>query len=571
MVDALPPLLQRRHLPLAIAALVLSGAFQVLASAPASLWWLELFGWLPCLWVLSRLEGWRALLAGWLVGISANVAIFWWILHTVRTFARLPLPVAFLVLLGFAVLWGGYLAAFGLGVRAVRRAAGPLWPAALALWFVACEYLNPQLFPYFQGVTWYEQTRVFLLSSLTGVSGVSFLIVLVNALAMMIIERRAGPAPLGGPVLRNAGILAGTVGLAVLWSTVQLGRIDAAEAGAEHARFALIQPNQQVQDIFRGKEGDKNWLLHDFLDLSAEVEAADPDVDVYVWPEGAIRGGPENQRNRELVDFAREAQAEVWTGTSISMGKKPDRKHYGAAYRIDAQGRVDEPYLKSVLLPFGEFMPLADVFPILRRIQGVGNYDKGDGVRVFTTPAGRMSYVICYEAIRPRYVRRALQRGADLLVNGTYEGWFGDSNCPHQHLMLAAVQSASHGIPMVRAATTGISAFIDPRGHLVRTTPVFERATLVGDVPHYTVPTPYTALGDWFAWLALCASFTLLYRGARRPTGAWDRRAWAGMLVFVGATPMAWVMIGESPPLDWVTWLYAVAVALAVPLRAWRR
>ncbi len=570
-VQTLPPLLQRRHLPLAVVALLASGTFQVLASAPASLWWLELIGWLPCLWVLTRLEGWRALLAGWLVGISANIAIFWWVIHTVKTFAFMPWPLAALVLLGFSILWGGYLAAFGLGLRAVRRASGALWPVAAALWFVACEYLNPQLFPYFQGVTWYEQSRIFLLSSLTGVSGVSFLIVLANAVLLMLWERRGEATPFAGPVLRNAAVLAGTVAVAVLWSSFQLHRVDVAAAKAPSAKMAIIQPNQSVDQIKRGSRKDKDWLLHDFLALSQEVEDEQPDVDVYVWPEGSFRGGPKNKRNHELVEFAESVQAEVWTGTSVSMGSKANRTRHGAAYRIDAEGRVDAPYLKTVLLPFGEFMPLADVFPILRKIKGVGNFDPGDGARVFETPHGNMSYVICYEAIRPRYVRQAMKAGADLLVNGTYEGWFGDTNCPHQHLMLAAVQSASHGVPMVRSATTGISAFIDAAGRLERTTPVFERTTLVGEVAHYTVPTPYTALGDWFAWLALLGSFGLLYRGSTRPQARWDRIAWAGLVLFVAVTPLAWLMIRTAPALDWITWAVALLVVIAVPLRGWRR
>lgn len=570
-MSALPPLLQRRHLPLALAALLVSGTFQVLASAPASVWWLQLFGWLPCLWVLCRLEGWRALLAGWLVGVSANIAIFWWVIHTVKTFAYMPSPVAALVLLGFAMLWGGYMAAFGLGARWVRRAAGPWWPAALGLWFVACEYLNPQLFPYFQGVTWYQQTRVFLLSSLTGVSGISFLILLVNALLLLLIERRSESSPFGGPVLRNASVLAGLVLLAAGWSSFQLGRIDAAEAAAPSAKVAIVQPNQAVTEILLGKKDDKDWLLHDFLAMSEQIEAEQPDVDVYIWPEGAFRGGPKNKRNVELLRFARRARAEVWTGTSITLGKGDSRTRHGAAYRVNARGAVEKPYLKTVLLPFGEFMPLGKVFPILRKIRGVGNFTPGPGTKVFATPFGRMSYLICYEAIRPRYVKQAMDDGADILVNGTYEGWFGDTGCPHQHLMLAAVQSASHGVPMVRSATTGISAFIDPRGRVQQATPVFERTSLVGEARHYVVPTPYTALGDWFAWLAMLLSFGLLYRGADRPQAAWDRRAWLGMLLFVSLAPLAWAMIRTAPVPDVITWLYSLLVVIAVPLRAWRR
>lgn len=566
-MSSLPPLLERRQLPLAALGLLVSGVFQRWASAPDSLWWLELFCFVPAFYVLTRLEGWRALLAGWFVGISANIAIFWWLIHTVQTFGGMSKPLAMAVLLLYSVVFGGYFAMFGYGARRIRAAAGPWWPVALSAWLVALEYLNPQLFPYMQGVTWYELTRVFLVTSLTGVSGVSFLIFLSNALLLVALEQR-GMSPV---LKRNAAVLAGAFAVSILWSTFQLGRIDAAEAEAPSSKVALVQPNQGVKALWAARKKDKNFLLNDFVDLSREVEAEHPDVEVYIWPEGAIRSEPKSRRNRRLLRFIREADAEVWTGTVISQGPKGKRTRHGAAYRISADLEVSEPYLKTVLLPYGEFMPLKGIFPILGRIKGVGNYTPGTGPKVFDTPHGSFSYVVCYEAIRPRFVRRAMQLGADLLVNGTYEGWFGEGHCQRQHLMLAAVQSASHGVPMVRSATVGVSAFIDARGHITQDAPEWERTWLVGDAKRYVVPTPYTALGDWFAWLMLWGSFGLLYRGSVRPESRWDRLAHVPLVLFVASTPWAWVTVGETPPLEWVVWISVALVVVAIPLRAWKR
>src|SRR5690606_26757747 len=108
-------------------------------------------------------------------------------------------------------------------------------------------------------------------------------------------------------------------------------------------------------------------------------------------------------------------------------------------------------------------------------------------------------FLICYEAIRHAYVRTGVQREVDLLVNITYDAWFGDTNCPAQHLMLSAIQAAQYGVPLVRAATTGISAITDTRGILTAQTEVFTPAVLVGEVKRVRLPTFYGAVGDWFA------------------------------------------------------------------------
>jgi apolipoprotein N-acyltransferase len=143
---------------LTVCALAYSGLAHALLSPPLSWVWLHPIVWLPALAVFSRLNGWRALSAGWLVGLVAHCTLFSWLLTTVETFSGLPLsaldipPRVFStsVLLLFGLTAGFATAVFALGVGPIRRAAGPWWPLAVAVWFVACEFLNPQLFPFFQ-------------------------------------------------------------------------------------------------------------------------------------------------------------------------------------------------------------------------------------------------------------------------------------------------------------------------------------------------------------------------------------------------------------------------------------
>jgi apolipoprotein N-acyltransferase len=112
-------------------------------------------------------------------------------------------------------------------------------------------------------------------------------------------------------------------------------------------------------------------------------------------------------------------------------------------------------------------------------------------------------------------VRDGVRDGLNLLVNLTFDGWFGDTAEPHQHLMLALVQSAQHGVPLVRSTGTGISAIADARGVVTARGGVMQREVVVGDVRPVRVPSPYTALGDWFAWACAAISALLLVSAAR--------------------------------------------------------
>jgi len=565
------------HLALLLAALIFSGAVQALESPPLNWWLLHPVSFVPAILALSTLRGGRALLGGWLIGIAANMAIFYWVVHTVRSFSNLPLPAAIACLLAFSLFWGFYAGIWGWGFHAVKERAGDWWPIGIAAWFAACEYLNPQLFPYYQGVSFYQVPRVFLVTAVAGVPYMTFCILLCNGVvAQGILRQRAGEEkPWSGPVLRNGAVLLALVLFAFGYSAVRLGKIEAAEAEAETSRIALVQTNLDVFTLRRLSRESKTASLDAFLDLSKRTWGKDPDIDAFVWPEGALRGAADYRRNRPARRFVAESGVELWSGGSFSKrGDDGRRVHYNSAFRVHRGGKIGPRYDKNILLPFGEFMPLEDLLPILKKIQGVGNYNAGDGLHVYETPHGNFVFLICYEAIRHRYVRGGVREGADLLVNITYDAWFGDTSNPTQHLMLSAIQSAQFGMPLVRAATTGISAHVDARGVIVQETDVFTEDVLIADVKRVDVPSPYRTLGDWFVWLCVLGSGLLLLLG-QAGERTWGRGAWFGWGVIAVGTLMipklAWlanpyVLVG-----DWLCWAYACAAVIGVGVLAWRR
>lgn len=512
-------------MPAALLALLFSGVVQAAISPPWNLVWLHPVAWVPAMLVFSRAGGRRALLAGWLVGLSATLAIFAWLPGTMHRFGDLPLWFAVFVWLLFAVAMGVYAGLFAWGFPLVRRATGSWWPLAISAWFCGLEFLNPHIFGYLQGDAWYQVPRIFLVSAVTGASGVTFLVMLANGVVVQAIESRQGRGP-GRACLRNAALLVVFVAASVSYSTSRLSNIRAAEAAAPVLRVALVQPNHTIERGWQLARMHPAAFAEDLVALSREALAANagqPDfkkIDVFVWPEGALPSEPSHPRNRVALEFAREAGAEIWTGGDHHE-RTPDGRRiaHNSAFRILADGTLDGRYDKNILVPFGEYVPLRDVVPGFDRIKAVGNYDAGRDVPVFEAGPARFVFLICYEAIRRGFVRRAAAGDVNLLVNVTVDAWYGDSAEQSQHLMLAAVQSATNGVPLVRATTTGISAFTDASGAIVARAGKFTRETLVRDVRLVRVSSLYSRWGDWFAWLGVAVGLVAVAAGLRPRTG----------------------------------------------------
>jgi apolipoprotein N-acyltransferase len=507
-----------------IAALLYTGLVQSLISPPLGWIFLHPFVWVPAFWVFSHLEGRRAFFAGWLVGTTANLAIFYWLSETMMRFGGLPMPVACLIWALFAAVVGFHTAVFAWGFGRIRRFAGSMWPLAIAIWFCALEFLQPQLFGYLQGVAWYQVPRVFLVSALAGVSAVSFLVVLGNALVFQVMEmRRDGLGLAESGVARTAAILTLALALAVGYSSSRLATIRQAESMAPSLRLAIIQPNHTIARRNELRAMEPQAFARDMIELSRaaleQAQGIEPlgGIDAYVWPEGALRADPSDPRNSEVLDFVRETQAEVWTGANhYEHRSESEVVAHNAAFRVYADGAIDERYDKNILVPFGEYVPLVDVIPGFDRLPTLGQFEAGTTVPQYKSGETTFVFLICYEAIRSSFVRAALGDDVNLLTNVTVDAWYGDSSEQSQHLMLAAIQSALHGLPLVRSTTTGISAFVDARGLIRARTGVFTRETALGIVRPLRVPSFYSRWGDWLAWLFVGLSMGLILLTTRR-------------------------------------------------------
>jgi apolipoprotein N-acyltransferase len=493
-------------------ALTTSGLLPALMSPPLGWIFLQPVAWAPAIWALSKLAGTRAFLAGWCVGTLANLAVFYWIVETISRFSNLPWVAGVAALLLVAAAFGAYVGFFALGLRRVMDASGSWWPFAVSAWFVSCEFLNPQLFPYLQGVGWFEYPRVFLLSALTGISGLSFGILLLNCVALQaIVGRRSAPG-----LVRNAALCVGLLALCFAFTHWRMREVARIEQTVSPLRVGLVQSNVERHQRLQLLKADPSVITRGLLDLSRLALRQHPDLDVLVWPEAELTHPASHPLSRPVRDFARDHQLEIWTG-GPHYGKDSNgvRRKQNSAYRIRSTGEVDTRYDKNVLLPFGEFVPFEAQIPLLRKLRGPGRLLAGDGLVVYDDAPARFTFMICYEAILSAYVSDAVREDIDLIVNVTYDGWFGDTSEPHQHLMLAVAQAAQHGVPLLRSTTTGISAVVDAGGSFLARSRPFHREVVVAELRPVRVPAPYTTWGDWFAWGCVAVSALLILRGRK--------------------------------------------------------
>ena len=478
--------------------------------------------WIPAIYIFSRLPPHRALLTGWGLGTLANVAIYEWLIETLHHFTTLPMPAAVAILVLFCAAAALVTGVFALGVAPIRRASGGAWPFAVAAWLVVCEHFVPQFFPYAQGAGWVSFPRVFLVAAHTGIGGVSFLVFLLSGFGVLAYELLRGESELdswAAKVSAACGVL--IFALALLVGDFQESRIRAAERDAPSLRVALVQDNLLRDEGSALDRQDRTALARRLVEQTEAALASDPTIDVVVWPEAALRRAPDHTSSATVLALTRRHDIELWTGANAQEGRGEDRRAFNAAYRV-RDGVQSTPYYKNVLVPISEAIPRFDWLPALTELVGAidsaGRLNPGNQLGVYATRWGRVAFVICYEAILDAPMRDSVNAGASLFANITYEGWFGETRELDQHLAMARAQVAQLGVPMVRAATTGITAIIDARGAVLAEAPRFTKTVLVGDVKPVRAPGLYAGAGPWFAWLCalLCCPLIVASRRGGR-------------------------------------------------------
>lgn len=468
----------------------------------------------------------RAALLGQLCGVAFWLTTIPWIAFTVHRFGEMPGVVALLALLVGAMFLALSSAAMAVGV-ALAAPETPLGTAAVwtALW-VAQEGVRTYLlggFPWaLLAAPLADYPALAQSAALGGVLLTSGLVAAVNGLLF-------GAVVSGGR--RRAAFAASAVALVLaawLGGEARLARLDTAPGpGLPPLKVVLVQPNVSQEVRFAS---DERLRIYRDLFRQSEAVALAQRPGLIVWPESAVPySWPWAPPLRDdLVAFCRRHSTAVLFNTVWSdRPDDDDAPYYNSALLVTAGGPVLPPYHKQRLVPFGEYVPLG---PLLRRIRPIsravpGAFTPGEGTTLLPLGEWRLGGAVCYEVVYPWIARAEVKAGASLLFTLTNDAWYGTAGARRQHWQAAAFRAVETGRPLLRAAVTGITGYVDAGGRS-ETLPVDRpgelAVTLGGEKGALRPldPPPAQRAGD--LWLLVCAAGSgaaILRRRVLQPRG----------------------------------------------------
>jgi apolipoprotein N-acyltransferase len=507
---------------------LVAGAASALAMAPFNAWPI-LFVTFPVLvWLIDGSAAGRwsgavtAAIAGWCFGFGFFVAGLYWIgyafLVDAKTFGWL-LPVAVAGLPAYLALY----TALGLAAARLIWIRGPERILALAATLTIAEWLRGHLLTGFPWNTFgYALTQPLVLAqsvSLIGIWSLTFLAIAICASpAVLADDAEDTPHPYRAPLIGLAILAAfGVYGAARLWihPTTYVSGVN----------LRIMQPNLQQDQKFNYSA--KAQVMARYLRLSERATGPQSDglrdITHLIWPEAAFPFFLTREPDvMAQISGLLKPGTELITGAvrAASNASAQNLRAYNSVYVIDPDGSIQGIYDKVHLVPFGEYLPfqrLLERLGLQQLTKQVGGFLSGGHRRAMDVPhAPKMLPLICYEAIFPGSAVPAGERPG-WLVNVTNDGWFGISTGPYQHFQQARVLAIAQGLPLVRAANTGISAVVDPVGRIINALPLGVEGVLDSKLPNPIEPTAFLIMGDYTLILFLVVSLMAVGRRRFRP------------------------------------------------------
>lgn len=486
---------------------IVSGLLLVLSFPRFDFGFLAWIALIPLLFAIENRSARVAFGQGFIAGLIFFSGTLYWVSIAIHVYGKAPLLLSFLAMFLLSIYCACYVGLFAWAFRLISGEADScIFLTAPASW-VSLELARNYLFSGFPwsllGYSQYRYLPVIQIADISGVYGVSFLVVLVNvSLASLVLRSLLPNTSTHSDIklLWKGGILSAViVGVAIGYGYWRI-QTDSRTSNHQTVRIGLVQANidqSQKWDIaFRRETIDRYKRL--------TLQTA-KDTDLIVWPEAATPFLFEAETNyrQELLRFVRAHGVPLLFGSpATAMENNPGPLHLtNSAFLVSSDGVVLDRYNKIHLVPFGEYVPFKSLFAFLDKlVVGIGDFVPGRAPRLMKGPGGQFGVVICFEVIFPDLVRRFVALGANYMVTITNDAWFGPSSAPYQHFSMVVFRAVENRVSFARAANTGISGFIDPYGRILHRTDIFTEDALTGPIRTETSHSLYTAFGDLFAY-----------------------------------------------------------------------
>jgi apolipoprotein N-acyltransferase len=463
-------------------------------------------------------------------GVVQTFLGFYWLFDTIRLFGGFPGYAAAAVFALFVLVSAGQNLVF---LFVYRRLPEMLSRAGLgiAVAWVCSEWVSIRIFPWYFGHTQLGFPALAQVADLAGVPLISLIMLWGSECIFRIVGNR--PAPSESP---RAGFLRITSACAVVGALLWYGSIRwhyFAEPQGPALKVALVQANISIEEKHNMRFFGENKAR--YIRLTSELP---PDPALIIWPESVVQDFvPADvglaSRDKRIPHFPGK---HLLTGALTYLSKD---EVFNSALQVLANGAVPTPYHKQILMPFGEYMPGSSLFPSLNELNPAGGqFSAGKDVMVMEfpeiipdpgaafsgLPRTLAAPLICYEDVVPSLSRRAVEKGAQLLVNLTNDAWFGDTMAPYQHHLIAAFRAIETRRFLIRSTNSGLTAIVSPRGETIASLPGYSEGILSSEVTLMTNGAPYTqGVGDmpWWTLSILCLLSCL---GRRRLSSRIDQQ-----------------------------------------------
>lgn len=487
---------------------IVSGVLFACAFPSVAIGWLSFVALAPLLIaVVHARSGREAFLLGWLSQTTAWLLMVPWVVRVMSYYGGLPYATGVALFVAMSLILGLYGALFALLVKRLPLGVRFLPWLLVPLAWAAVEYARTYLLSGFPwnliATTLIDYSSLIQIDRFGGPYFVGALIVLPSTIAAWwITQKPAGIVRVfvGG----SLGIL-----LMVWWGTgLVASKLIARPTAAATMKAALLQPN--ITQQMRWDEANVIAIYRKMIEMT--VRAADAGAEVVVWPESTVPlSYTETTFFRESIEqLSRERNVDIILGSVATDPERPMRL-WNSAFLV-SEGKTIGHYDKIRLVPFGEYVPLRRVlFFAEKMVRAVGEFEFGTNDKPLT---GKRAYgpAICYEIVYPQISRTQIRNGADVLVTITNDAWFEGTSAPEQHLAQARLRAIEGDRYLLRAATTGISAFIDPTGRVIESIPMGRDGIIYAEFQPRTKNTPYVRFGDWFAWMACVVVLIGIFR-----------------------------------------------------------
>jgi len=485
--------------------------------------WLGLVPWCVALRVAPTS---LALVVIWVSTLLGSYLCTPWLAPAVANYYQQPLALGILLFVGvWIVTIGPYVTAFTLCYRGLARRPSVCLPLLAGAAWAAAEAGRVRLFigePF--GVFGYSQvnlTPLMQIADITGVYGISFILIAVNAalgelwLAYGWQHEPATECRVLTPqqAWRALGLVTATLAVCLSYGALRMHQLASAPAAA--TRVAVVQGNIDLGSQWRQEFYGRN--LEEYMRLTLDTLRADP-PQLVLWPESAMTFFLEEEpAYRSALGYLLAPSHTQLIAGGVRQAGKPDPHYYNSAFLVAPGGNILGVYDKQQLLPFAEYFPFGGISLLKREFGRVREFTPGGPAHLLPTIVGPAGIVICNEVMFGERVAARVRAGASFLATLTNDAWLGDRMFAEQAFDMARTRAVEQRRYLIRASTSGPSAIVDPVGRVIQQTAPDTRATLTGSIQARHGLTLYARCGDLFGLLcAVVPAGVWLAQGRRR-------------------------------------------------------